>query len=83
MMRGRQYATGGALPQRDLQELTDLLAIRLYQKLGQRAYRLTRQDVAELVDSYISDLVREDREMIPWLVWDLLQEGMEIEYERR
>lgn len=69
--------------QRDLQELTDLLAIRLYQKLGQRAYRLTRQDVADLVDLYVSDLVREDREMIPWLVWDLLQEGMEIEYERR
>lgn len=79
-MRGRQYATNGALPQRDLQELTDLLAIRLYQKLGRRAYRLTRQDVAELIDPFTADLVAEDRTMIPWLVWDLLQEGSEIEY---
>jgi hypothetical protein len=35
--------------------------------------------VAELVRPYTHDLVREDQRMIPWLVWDLLQEGMEIE----
>ncbi|MBK9945250.1 MAG: hypothetical protein U0Z44_08165 [Kouleothrix sp.] len=82
-MRGRQYATGGALPERDLQELSDVLAMRLYQKLGRRAYRLTRQDVADLIVPYTQDLVSEDRSMLPWLVWDLLQEGMEIEYHMR
>ncbi|HNP69851.1 MAG TPA: hypothetical protein PLO33_03135 [Kouleothrix sp.] len=82
-MRGRQYATGGALPERDLQELSDALALRLYQRLGRRAYRLTRQDVAELIEPYTDDLVQEDRSMLPWLVWDLLQEGMEIEYQMR
>ncbi|HNP86575.1 MAG: hypothetical protein JST60_11480 [Chloroflexi bacterium SZAS-1] len=82
-MRGRQYATGGALPERDLQELTDVLALRLYQRLGPRAYRLTRQDVADLIDPYTNDLVAEDRSIVPWLVWNLLQEGMEIEYHMR
>lgn len=82
-MRGRQYATSGALPERDLQELSDVLAMRLYQKLGRRAYRLTRQDVADLIVPYTQDLVSEDRSMLPWLVWDLLQEGMEIEYHMR
>lgn len=82
-MRGRQYATGGALPERDLQELSDMLAMRLYQKMGRRAYRLTRQDVAELIEPYTADLIMEDRSMVPWMVWDLLQEGMEIEYQMR
>ncbi len=82
-MRGRQYATGGALPERDLQELSDILAMRLYQKMGRRAYRLTRQDVAELIEQYTADLITEDRSMVPWMVWDLLQEGMEIEYQMR
>jgi hypothetical protein len=78
-MRGRQYSSDGRLPERELQELVDLLALRLYQDMGRRAYALTRLDVAELVEPYISDLVPEDRRMIPWLIWDLLQEGMEIE----
>jgi hypothetical protein len=80
-MRGRQYSTDGILPERDLQELTDLIAMRLYQKLGRRAYRLSRQDVAELITQYTDDLSQEDRRMLPWLVWDLLQEGMEIEFQ--
>jgi hypothetical protein len=80
-MRGRQYSSDGTLPESDLQDLTDLLAMRLYQKLGRRAYRLSRQDVAELITPYTEDLMTEDRRMLPWLVWDLLQEGMEIEYQ--
>jgi hypothetical protein len=82
-MRGRQYSTDGTLPERDLQELSDLLALRLYQRLGPRAYRLTRQDVAELIERYTEDLVSEDQHMLPWLIWNLLQEGMEIEYQLR
>ncbi|HEX9440942.1 MAG TPA: hypothetical protein VF909_14750 [Roseiflexaceae bacterium] len=82
-MRGRQYSTDGTLPERDLHELTDLLALRLYQKLGQRAYRLTRQDVAELIRPFTGDLARDDQRALPWMVWDLLQEGMEIEFQMR
>jgi len=78
-MRGRQYSSDGKLPERELHELIDLLALRIYRDLGRRAYALSRQDVAELVRPYTNDLVREDQRMIPWLVWDLLQEGMEIE----
>jgi hypothetical protein len=79
-MRGRAYSSDGTLPERDLQELTDLLALQIYRRLGRRAYALSRQDVAELIQPYIDDLTLEDQRAIPWLVWDLLQEGMEIEY---
>ena len=82
-MRGRQYSTNGTLPERDLPELSDWLAMRLYHKLGARAYRLTRQDVSELIQQYTEDLASEDRHMLPWMVWNLLQEGMEIEYHLR
>ena len=82
-MRGRQYSSDGTLPERDLQELTDLLALQLYKKLGRRAYALSRQDVAELIEPFTDDLVHADRRAIPWLVWDLLQEGMEIEFQMR
>jgi hypothetical protein len=79
-MRGRAYSSDGTLPERDLQELTDLLALQIYRRLGRRAYALSRQDIAELIQPYIDDLTLEDQRAIPWLVWDLLQEGMEIEY---
>jgi hypothetical protein len=82
-MRGRRFSSDGRLPERELDELVDLLALRLYQDMGRRAYALNRQDVAELVRPYIADLVREDQHAIPWLVWDLLQEGMEIELQVR
>ena len=78
-MRGRQYSSDGRLPEGELHELIDFLAMRIYNDLGRRAYALNRQDVAELVRRYTHDLVREDQRTIPWLVWDLLQEGMEIE----
>jgi hypothetical protein len=80
-MRGRQYSTDGLLSERDLQELSDLLALRVYQRLGHRAYMLSRQDVAELIGPYTDDLAREDQHTLPWLVWDLLQEGMEVEFQ--
>jgi hypothetical protein len=82
-MRGRDYSTNGTLPERDLHELSDLFALRLYHKLGRRVYGLTRQDVAEVLDPYLQDLVQEDQRVLPWLVWNLLQEGMELEYSVR
>jgi hypothetical protein len=82
-MRGRQFSSDGTLPERELYELTDLLAMRLYRNLGRRAYGLSRQDVAELIQPYTTDLMREDQHALPWLVWDLLQEGAEIEFQVR
>jgi hypothetical protein len=79
-MRGREYSTNGTLPERDLQDLSDHFALRLYQKLGHRAYGLTRQDVAEVIRPYTEELAHEDRRVLPWLIWNLLQEGMEVEF---
>ena len=31
----------------------------------------------------IDDLARADQRLVPWIVWDLLQEGMEIELQAR
>jgi hypothetical protein len=78
-MRGRRYSSDNRLPERELFELIDLLALRLYQDFGRRAYALDRKDVAELINPYVADLADEDQRAVPWLVWDLLQEGMEIE----
>ena len=78
-MRGRRYSSDSRLPERELFELIDLLALRLYQNFGRRAYALDRHDVAELINPYVADLAHEDQHAVPWLVWDLLQEGMEIE----
>jgi hypothetical protein len=78
-MRGRRYSSDSRLPERELFDLIDLLALRLYQDFGRRAYALDRQDVAELITPYVADLAHEDQRTVPWLVWDLLQEGMEIE----
>lgn len=80
-MRGRLYATDGTLAEADLYDLTDLLACRLFQKLGRRAYLLGRDDVRELIRPYIDDLSAADQQTVPWMVWDLLQEGMELEFE--
>lgn len=82
-MRGRMYASDGTLPESELYELTDVLALQIYQRLGRRCYALSRQDIAELIRPYIQDLDREDQRALPWLVWDLIQEGMEIEYQMR
>jgi len=69
------------LSEQELYEYADLLALRLYQDLGRRCYLLSRQDISELIYPYITDLDRRDRRALSWLVWNLLQEGAEIEYE--
>ncbi|HWQ15850.1 MAG TPA: hypothetical protein VNL77_23815 [Roseiflexaceae bacterium] len=80
-MRGRLYSTTQALPERDLHELSDLLALQLYQRLGSRAFDLSRRDIAELIEPYTDDLLRDDRRAVAWLVWELLQEGADIALE--
>ncbi len=69
------------LSDQELYEFADLLALRLYQDLGRRCYLLSRQDISELIYPYITDLDCRDRRALSWLVWNLLQEGAEIEYE--
>jgi hypothetical protein len=80
-MRGHHYTSGNALPEQELHEMSDLLAVRVYQRLGRRAFFLGRRDIAELIDPYTVGLIADDRRAIAWLVWDLLQEGAEIELE--
>ena len=74
-MRGRKYASGGALPADDLHELVDLLAVRIYERLGDSSFRLSKSDVAELVDPYIDDLIPSDQQEVTWMVWELIQAG--------
>ncbi len=82
-MRGQFYSSGGGLPEGDLQELADLLALQIYGRLERKVYGLTRQDVAELIAPYVEDLNEEDQRSMSWLVWDLFQEGLKIEMQQR
>ena len=79
-MRGRTYTSDARLADDDMEELVDALALKLYASLGPKVYLLGRPDIAELVQPYVDDLVDEDREAVPWLLWDLFQEGMELEF---
>ncbi|MFN5928915.1 MAG: hypothetical protein ACK45X_12460 [Roseiflexaceae bacterium] len=74
-VRGRKYATGGALSADDVHELVDLLAIRIYERLGESSFLLNRGDVGELVTPYIDDLIPSDQQDVIWLVWELIQAG--------
>lgn len=79
-MYGQRYSTDQHLPERDLHELADALAIRLHERLGPRVYMLQRGDVAELVTPYITDLAPSDRRAIPWIIWHLFQDALEMEF---
>lgn len=82
-MRGNYYSDGEGLPEHDLRELSDLLASQLYSHMDRKVYGLSKQDVAELVQPYVEDLAPEDQRSVAWLVWDLFQEGLKIEMQRR
>lgn len=82
-MRGNYYTTGDDLPESDIRELADHLAAQLYGTMERKVYGLSRQDVAELIASYVEDLSADDQRSIGWLVWDLFQEGLKIEMQRR
>jgi len=75
MLRGRRYASGGALPADDLHELVDLLAVRIYERLAESSFLLSRSDVSELVKPYITDLIASDQQEVVWLTWELIQAG--------
>ena len=78
-MRGHHFSTDDRLPEEDLFDLTDLLACQIFQKLGRRAFSLQRRDIAELIAPFVDDLAEADRRAVPWMVWDLIQEGLEVE----
>ncbi|ABX06542.1 MAG TPA: hypothetical protein DEF47_09925 [Herpetosiphon sp.] len=79
-MRGRLHSTDERLIDDDLTELADELSIRLYATMGHRVYLLSRPDIIQLTKSYIDDLHPEDQDAICWLIWDLFQEGMQMEF---
>jgi hypothetical protein len=82
-VRGTYFSNDGSLPEVEIRELSDLLATQLYGRLERKVYGLSKQDVGELVTPYIEDLTPEDQRSVAWLVWDLFQEGLKIEMERR
>jgi hypothetical protein len=82
-VRGTYFSNDGSLPEIEIRELADLLATQLYGKLERKVYGLSKQDVSELVAPYVEDLTTDDQRSVAWLVWDLFQEGLKIEMERR
>jgi hypothetical protein len=80
VVQGYRYSTDGRLPERDLQELADILAMQLHNSIGTRVYLLPRSDISELIEPYIDDLFSEDRQAISWMVWHLIQDAMEMEF---
>lgn len=78
-MRGHHFSTDNRLPEQDLFELTDLLACQIFQKMGRRAFALNRRDLAEIIAPFVEDLAEADRRAMPWMLWDLIQEGLEAE----
>jgi hypothetical protein len=77
-MRGWFYSSDNRLSEHDLQELSDALAVQLYNLLGQRVFLLQRLDVAELIEPYVTDLDAEDQKTIAWVVWSLFQDARSI-----
>ena len=78
-MRGHHFSTDDRLPEQDLFELTDLLACQIFQKMGHRAFKLNKRDVAEIIAPFVEDLADADRRAMPWMVWELIQEGVDAE----
>ncbi len=82
-MRAMRYSTNARLPERDLYDLADALALQLHNSFGPRVYLLQRSDVAELVAEYISDLHIADQRSVPWIIWHLFQDAFEIDSVRQ
>ncbi|MCX7791134.1 MAG: hypothetical protein N2378_10890 [Chloroflexaceae bacterium] len=78
-MNGYHFSTDRRLPERDLFELADALALHLYETLGSRVYLLARADVAQLVEPFVDDLLVDDQQDVAWMVWHLFQEACEWE----
>ncbi len=77
-MQGWLYSSDDHLPESDLQELCDALAVKFHNLLGHRVFQLQRIDVAQLLEPYICDLSPDDQQTICWLVWHLFQDARDI-----
>lgn len=80
-MRGRLYTTDNRLTDDDLMELASELAIKMHKAMGPTVYSLERDEIARFIAEYIEDLEKEDQEALPWLIWDLFLEALNIELE--
>lgn len=78
-MIGYRYSTDRHLPERDMYDLADVLALQLHELLGPRVYMLPRADVLELISSYIDDLTPQDQHDLSWMIWHLFQDAHEEE----
>lgn len=77
-MRGLLYSSDNHLPDYDLYELADALAVQMHNLLGARVFQLQRHDVADLIAPYTRDLAPEDQQTLPWIVWHLFQDARDI-----
>jgi hypothetical protein len=78
-MIGYRYSTERRLPERDIIDLGDALALQIHETLGPRVYMLPRNDVYELIAPYVGDLADQDRLDLSWIVWHLFQDAYEME----
>lgn len=78
-MQGYRFSTDRRLPERDMLDLADVLAVQVHQTLGPRVYMLGRGDVAELIRPYIDDLAADDQHDLAWMVWHLFQDACDME----
>lgn len=80
-MQGYRFTTDRHLPEQDMHELADTLAMQIHELLGARVYMLSRHDVTELIEPYIDDLTDSDRRDIAWMIWHLFQDAREMELQ--
>ncbi|NTU77854.1 MAG: hypothetical protein HGA45_00380 [Chloroflexales bacterium] len=78
-MQGYRFSTNRRLPERDMLDLADALAMQIHQAIGPRVYLLPRSDVIELIAPYIDDLVLDDQNDLSWMVWHLFQDACEMD----
>jgi hypothetical protein len=78
-MQGYRFSSDRRLPERDLRELADLLALQIHTSLGPRVYLLPRADIYQLICPYIDDLTAEDQQDLAWIIWHLFQDASELD----
>ena len=78
-MVGYRFSTDRRLPERDMIDLADALALQIHQTLGPRVYMLPRTDVMSLIEPYIDDIAPQDQQDLSWIVWHLFQDAREMD----
>jgi hypothetical protein len=78
-MVGYRFSTDRRLPERDMLDLADALALQIHHTLGPRVYMLPRTDIMALIEPYVDDIAPEDQQDLSWIVWHLFQDARELE----